>query len=368
MAYELGKKVKQLKPYDASRRRRAIYLDTNESFLPVPKEMKRDLISLTRKVDLNRYPDPLAAKCCKAFGQYYGVDPALVTAGNGSDELISLITNGFFSRGDKILLTDPDFSMYAVNAQIAELDTVLYPKTEDYRIEPQALIDLAIREDCKGLIFSNPCNPTSQGVRKMPLRTLIKALPDVLVVVDEAYMDFWNQSLINEAAEYDNLIVLRTASKALGAAAIRLGFAVSNKKLTKALRALKAPYNVSALTQAAGQALFKHPDLLKDALMEILAGRGFLAGALTKLESEWQDTPFAFQLIPESKTNFVVLRFADKAKHKEIAEELKKRGILIRSFPDYLRVTVGSNDENQAFLSALNALVFAANEKDAATQ
>ncbi|MCL1848725.1 MAG: aminotransferase class I/II-fold pyridoxal phosphate-dependent enzyme, partial [Clostridiales bacterium] len=194
MAYELGKKVKQLKPYDASRRRRAIYLDTNESFLPVPKEMKRDLISLTRKVDLNRYPDPLAAKCCKAFGQYYGVDPALVTAGNGSDELIGLILSGFFSKGEKILIMEPDFSMYAFYAGLAELEVVRYQKTEDYRVEAAELIKLVKEENCRGLIFSNPCNPTSQGLRKMPVRALLKELPDTLVIIDEAYMDFWNQS------------------------------------------------------------------------------------------------------------------------------------------------------------------------------
>jgi histidinol-phosphate aminotransferase len=190
----------------------------------------------------------------------------------------------------------------------------------------------------------------------MPLRAMIKALPDVLVVIDEAYMDFWNQSLINEVAEFDNLIILRTASKALGGAAVRLGFAVCGKKLTKALRALKSPYNVNSMTQAAGQAIFKHPDLLKDALMDILASRGFLAGALLKLEAEWKGTPYEFHMVPEPKTNFVVLCFTDKAKHSEIYEYMKKKGIMIRCFPDFLRVTVGSNEENQAFISAFTAL------------
>ena len=356
MAYDLNKKIKNLKPYESGRgRRKVIFMDANESFLPVPKEIKREIVSKIRKVNVNRYPDPKAKKVCKAFGDFYGVDPACITAGNGSDELISLIFQGFFSRGEKILLTDPDFSMYKFYAEIAELETIFYPKQEDFRIEPRALIALTKAGGCKGLVLSNPCNPTSQGMRKMPLRTLLKELPDVLVVIDEAYMDFWNQSLINEIAEFENLIVLRTASKAMGGAAIRLGFAVANKKITKALQGLKSPYNVSSTTQAAGEAIFKYPDLLKDALLDMLASRGFLAGALTKLEADWKDTNYAFHLIPESKTNFVVLCFSDRENHKRLYAYLKKQGILIRCFPDFLRVTVGSNEDNQAFLTALTS-------------
>ena len=356
MSYKINQKVKDLVPYETGARKKAIYLDSNESFLPVPAGIKKDILSAVRKVAFNRYPDPMAAKCCKAFATYYGLDPALVTAGNGSDELITLILSGFFSRGDKLLVTAPDFSMYAFNASIAELETVCYRKTEDYRIEPEALIALAKKEGCRGLIFSNPCNPTSQGLKKMPLRMILRELPETLVILDEAYMDFWNQSLLGEVADYDNLIILRTASKALGAAAIRLGFAVSNKKLAKALKALKSPYNVGSMTQAAGVAILKHPDLLKDALMDILAGRGYLSGALLKLEAAWVDSPYAFRIIPESKTNFVVLRFNDPDKNTEIYEYLKKKGILVRCFPEFLRVTVGANEENQAFLSAFTAL------------
>ena len=356
MTYLLNDKVKNLVPYDPGKRKKAIYMDANESFIPVPPVIKKDILSLVRKVDVNRYPDPLAEKCCKAFANYYGVDPAFVTAGNGSDELISLIINGFFSRGEKILITEPDFSMYAFNAHIAELEIARCQKKEDYRIETGALIEAAQTEGCRGLVISNPCNPTSQGLKKGPLRTILKALPNTLIIIDEAYMDFWNQSLINEAAEYDNVILLRTASKALGAAAIRLGFAVCNKNLTEALRSIKSPYNVNSMTQAAGIAIFSHPEILKDALMDILAGRGYLAGALSKLETDWAGTPYAFHIIPESKTNFVVLRFADTAKHNEVFAHLKKKGIMIRCFPDFLRVTVGATEENQAFLSEFTAL------------
>jgi len=355
MAYTLNKKLKNFAPYEARRGRKAVLMDANESFLPVHPEIKKSIISQIRKVEFNRYPDPMAKKCCKAFGDYYGVDPALITAGNGSDELVSIILDGFFSGGDKLLLTAPDSLMYGLRAEISELEIVRYQKGEDYKVIPDDLVSLAKSEGCKGLIMSNPCDPTSQGLRKMPLRSLIKALPDTLVVVDEAYMDFWNQSLINEVSDFDNLIVLRTASKALGSASIRLGFAIANKKLTKALNSVKLPYNVSALTQAASVGVLKHKDLLQNAQLDILAGRGYLSGALLKLEAQWRDTPNAFHLIPESKTNFVALRFADKSKHAEVYEYMKKNGIAICCFPELIRVTVGANDENQLFLSLFTA-------------
>ena len=356
MSYKLCQKVEGLEPYEVMQGKYKVRMDANESFMPIPQAVRKDILSMTRKLAFNRYPDTLATKCCGAFGKYYGVDPALITAGNGLDEWITLILNGFFARGERLMLTDPDFSMYAFNAHIAELEAVIYKKDDEYRADPDAMIALAREEGCRGLIFSNPCNPTSQGMKKGQIRKILKELPDVLVILDEAYMDFWNQSLINEAAEYDNLILLRTASKALGGAAVRLGFTVCNQKLTSALRALKSPYNVGSMAQAAGEAILNRPDLLRDALMGILAGRGFLAGALTKLEAEWQGTPYAFHMIPETKTNFVVLCFSDKAKHKEVFAYLMKKKILVRCFPDFLRVTVGSTEENQAFLQAFAAL------------
>lgn len=356
MTYELNQKVKELVPYEPETGKYAVRLEANESFLPIHKDIKKDMAALIRKIAFNRYPDPKATECCKAFADYYGINPALVTAGNGSDELIGLILSGFFSRGEKLLIAEPDFSMYRFYAQAAELQVVSYQKTEDFRIDPQAFIELAQKENCRGLIFSNPCNPTSQGLKKGALRMILKALPDTLIILDEAYMDFWNQSILTEVEEYNNLIILRTCSKAMGGAAIRLGFAVCRQELAAAVQALKSPYNVDSLTQAAGLALLKRQDILKDALADILAGRGFLAGALTKLEQEWQDTPLAFSLVPESKTNFLVLRFRDKSKHQEIADYLKRKKILIRCFPDFLRITVGSPEENQALLAALRKM------------
>ena len=133
--------------------------------------------------------------------------------------------------------------------QIYENPVLQIPKGEDFRIDPQAVIDEVKRQDVKMLIFSNPCNPTSVGLAAEDVRKIVRGV-DALVVLDEAYMDFWDQSLLSEVSDYDNLIILKTCSKAIGMAALRVGFAVANEVITKALKAVKSPYNVNSISQA----------------------------------------------------------------------------------------------------------------------
>ncbi|MDR1192730.1 MAG: histidinol-phosphate aminotransferase family protein [Peptococcaceae bacterium] len=355
MGYQLSEKVRGLKPYTPVAGRCAVRLDANESFVALPPDLRRKIYQAAKKADFRRYPDHKAAKCCKAFAAYYGIQPGCLTAGSGSDELISLILNGFFSRGEKIALAEPDFSMYEFYARGAELEMVRYQKRADYRIDPVELAALVRQENCRGLIFSNPCNPTSQGLRKMAVRNLVRSLPETLIILDEAYMDFWNQTLLTEVEDYDNLIILRTCSKAISSAALRLGFAAAAKKLTKALGALKSPYNVNSLTQEAGTVILKRQDVLREALTDILAGRGFLAGALAKLEQDWAGSPWAFHLLPESRTNFVAICFPAKETQDRMFQYLKSKSVLVRNLPGILRVTVGAPEENQLFLEAFKS-------------
>ena len=177
---------------------------------------------------------------------YYGVSADYVTAGNGSDELISVIVGTFLSKGDKLLTVMPDFSMYGFYADLAGVTVITQEKNEDLNIGSGCALyqdSQAGKADC--IMFSNPCNPTGQGLSREEVRRLVTSV-DCLVVLDEAYMDFYTESLMGEAEQYDNLIILRTCSKALGLAAVRLGFAVANQTLTAVIRAAKSPYNVNS--------------------------------------------------------------------------------------------------------------------------
>ena len=246
--YRLNDKIKDLKPYDPVGERYRIHLDANESFLPIPAEVLEEVKADLDKLEFNRYPDPLAKEACEAFSGYYGVPVRNVVAGNGSDELITVIFTAFLQKGDAFATLEPDFSMYAFNGFLQEMRHVVIGKKEDFTLDIDRVIETCNNEGVKLLIFSNPCNPTSLGLDRAAVRRIISGV-SALVVLDEAYMDFWEESMLQEAAEYDNLLVLKTCSKAFGLAALRVGFAVGCEKLIRAVKAVKSPYNVNALSQ-----------------------------------------------------------------------------------------------------------------------
>ena len=222
---------------------------------------------------------------------------------------------------------------------------VTLQKPENLRIDVDEVIRVCREKDIKLLIFSNPCNPTSLGLGREEVRRLITSV-DALVVLDEAYMDFWDQSLLPEFDQYDNLLILRTCSKAFGGAALRLGFAVGALPLTNALKAVKSPYNLNSFTQAAGAALLRRKEESKAALAEILLSKKELLDGVKTLAERFPGEMEVF----ESDTNFVFIR---TGKYAEIFRYMLEKGIAIRKFAGYLRITAGTREENRAVLDAL---------------
>lgn len=147
-----------------------------------------ELAAALPQVAFNRYPDPAARKLCQAFAAYYGVPAENVAAGNGSDELITVLFTGFLQKGEAFATLEPDFSMYAFNGYLQEARHVPIPKGEDYAIDVDSTVETCQREGVRLLIFSNPGNPTSIVCPREEVRRLIRGLPDTLVVLDEAYM------------------------------------------------------------------------------------------------------------------------------------------------------------------------------------
>ena len=343
--YQLNEKIRNLKPYDPISGEYAVRLDANESFFGLPEDLRQEFAHIASELVLNRYPDPLSTEVCKAFADYYQVPVENVTAGNGSDELISIICNSFLEKGDAFLTLEPDFSFFFFYGVIAEGVPVTLQKPENLRIDVDEVIRVCREKDIKLLIFSNPCNPTSLGLGREEVRRLITSI-DALVVLDEAYMDFWDQSLLPEFDQYDNLLILRTCSKAFGGAALRLGFAVGALPLTNALKAVKSPYNLNSFTQAAGAALLRRKEESKAALAEILLSKKELLDGVKTLAERFPGEMEVF----ESDTNFVFIR---TGKYAEIFRYMLEKGIAIRKFAGYLRITAGTREENRAVLDAL---------------
>ena len=160
---KLPEKLTKLKAYDPITGSYAVRLDANESYFDLPDVLKAKLADRLEQIDLNRYPDPLATEVVEAFAAYYGISPDCVTAGNGSDEIITLLLNCFLEKGAKVVTVDPDFSMYAFYARLAELEVVTVPKQDNLQIDMDALIAACQKADA--VVFSNPCSISSQNTR-----------------------------------------------------------------------------------------------------------------------------------------------------------------------------------------------------------
>ena len=350
MGYELCDKIKYMTPYEPISGSYPIRLDANESFLQPDEMLQLKIIEAVAGISMNRYPDALAADVCAAFAKRFQVQPDNVVAGNGSDELISVIIAGMLQKGEPLLTLAPDFSMYRFYGELQELNLVTLQKGKDLTVTAKEIIKAAKQAGAKAIIFSNPCNPTSLMMDAKDVLELAEQT-DALVIVDEAYMDFSDQSILCKAPELDNVIVLKTCSKAMGAAALRLGFVVTNTKIANALRAAKSPYNTDALSQAIGTVLLGEDEYLDYCVSAIKRSRDILYEGLTRL-AEFKKNSIINVYKPQ--TNFILIELADA---NACFRELLKLGIVVRLMGDCLRITAGTDVENASLLSALAKLL-----------
>lgn len=349
MKYTLPQAVQGLEPYQPIVGRYDVRLDANESYLQLEPLQAQAFSDRLQEIEFNRYPDPYANRLCEAFATYYGVNRDLVTAFNGSDELLSLLAAAFFSDGQKLAVFDQDFSMYRIYAEMFGTACEIIPKREDLTISVEDTLQYLEKHNISALLFSNPCNPTSLGLKREDVLRLIEGT-EALIILDEAYMDFWDQSVIKLAGKYENLMVLRTCSKAIGLAAARIGFAVTTPKLTKVLRAVKSPYNVNAVSQAFGEILLTDERFLQEAAEEIIENRKQLQAELEELAAAAREIVRVYP----SCTNFVYLETKDSRK---IYEALQQRSIAVRLMGKHLRISTGNAHENRKLIRELKAIL-----------
>lgn len=350
MSYKLNDKIKNLVPYEPISGSYEIRLDANECTLNYDGEFMKTVDKAVHNIDFNRYPDPCCVELRKSFSEFYSIDYKNVTVGNGSDELIFLIESAFLQKSEKILVVSPDFSMYEFYSSITENQCFRFNKNKELNIDVDELIETVNTNNISLVIFSNPCNPTGQGISKSEARKLVNSV-NALVVLDEAYMDFWDEenSLLKEVNEHSNLIVFRTASKALGSAALRLGFAVADETITKAIAAVKSPYNVNSVSQAIGCELYKNKEFLINRINTIVQNTKKLYNEMVRVSKLTDD----FYVYP-TKTNFVLVKTGFS---KELWEYLKNKSIAVRWMGDFIRVTSGTADEINSTVSAIEQFI-----------
>lgn len=339
MKYELPKKIKELKPYIPITQVYDIRMDANEGCFPIPENILEDFKKELEAFDFNRYPDPYGKEVCKGFASFYNVRAEDVVLGNGSDELISLIISGMLDSSCKVLSFTPDFSMYKFYCDVNGIENIFYDKPCDLEDFNDEYILKALKEtQANVLIFSNPCNPTSFGITKKEIENVLKNT-EALVILDEAYMDFWDESFIPFYKNYDNLIILKTASKGFGFANIRLGFLINNGAYIDTIKSIKSPYNVNGVTQLLGEIIFRNSDTIKKGIEEIRESRDHLYNSLKDM----------FPLL-SPRGNFL---YIPTDKSQDIRNHLLNDNISVKALANHLRVTVGRKNENQAFLTSI---------------
>lgn len=347
--YTLNKKVGDLIPYEPIAGEYTVRLDANESFLNPGDELKREIMDRISGVRLNRYPDALCTALIRKFSAFYGVRPECVSASNGSDEMISILLGSFLERGSTVLTLSPDFSMYRFYCNVYEQKSIVLEKDENFLIDPNTIIETANRKHVDMILFSNPCNPTSVGMPKEQILKIVSSVSS-LVVVDEAYMEFFNDSVLPDLPKYDNLIVLKTCSKAIGCAAIRLGFAVASETVTRAILAVKSPYNVNAITQTVGEVMFENKAYIQNAVKEVLKNRDSLYDSLLMLQQEYP----LIERVYKSNTNFIVVKCKNP---KTVWQALLEKSVAVRFTEGFIRITAGSREEQEVFLQAFRSIL-----------
>jgi len=331
--------IRKLVPYSSARSefkgKAEIFLDANEN----PFE-----------TGLNRYPDPLQWKLKAAISKLKGVPAEQIFLGNGSDEAIDLVVRIFCEpRQDHIMILPPTYGMYQVSADIADVGIRSVSLTPDFQPDVEAILATADAHS-KILFICSPNNPTGNDVELERIRSLCAQFQGI-VVVDEAYIDFSKQaSCTSLLAEFPNLIVMQTFSKAWGMAGIRLGMAFASTEIIQLFNKVKPPYNINQLTQQiALEALETSYDDYKQLLSTLLSERERLVQGLREL-------PFVEKVFP-SDANFMLIKMDDP---NRTYQYLVEEGIIVRNrntvhlCAGSLRITVGRPEENDALLNALN--------------
>ena len=346
--YNWENNVRKVVPYvpgEQPQKEKLIKLNTNENpYPPAPGVQK--VLEEFQVERLRKYPDPVVGKLVQAIADYYGVKKEEVFVGVGSDDVLAMIFMTFFNGEQPILFPDITYSFYDVWANMLRIPYERIPLDANFCIQAADYKHMN-----GGVIFPNPNAPTGELLALEAVEEIIKANPDVIVVVDEAYIDFGGESALPLIQKYDNVIVVQTFSKSRSMAGSRIGFAISNEKVIKYLNDVKYSFNsytMDALTIDLGVAAIKDKEYFEMTCEKIIETREWTKAELHKLGFVFGD----------SKSNFIF------ATHKEVPatelyQALREADIYVRYFAkperinNYLRISIGTEEEMRGFIQFL---------------
>jgi len=335
------KNIQALVPYSSARDEFSgeakVFLDANENSFGSP---------LTKWY--NRYPDPHQQKVKEAISVVKAIATEHIFLGNGSDECIDLLYRCFCNPGkDNVIICPPTYGMYEVSANINDVAVRKAPLLEDFQLDLVHLENL-VDEHTKLIWICSPNNPTGNSLNRHDIEAVLNNFNGI-VVIDEAYINFARQkSFIQELADYPNLVVMQTFSKAWGLAGLRLGMAFASKEIIDILNKVKPPYNINQATQELALKALEEVGQVNDMIRELVAMREALADVFRQI-------PTVEKVYP-SDANFLLVKIRDARK---VYEYMLTRGIVLRDrsnvklCEDCLRITIGTEKENTLLIDAL---------------
>lgn len=343
------RKVVPYTPGEQPQNPNVIKLNTNECPYPPAPGVAKALQSFQADA-LRLYPDPAASDLTKALADYYGVKQSEVFVGVGSDDVLAMIFMTFFNSKKPLLFPDITYSFYDVWADLFRIPYRQIPLNDEFEINKEDYIG----KECGGIIFPNPNAPTGVLVDLAFIEDIVKANPDVIVVVDEAYIDFGGVSALPLIQKYDNLLVVQTFSKSRAMAGIRIGYAFGCEKLIKYLSDVKFSFNSYTMNRPAlslGVEAVRDDAYFKEIVGKIVNTREWV-------KKELKELGFVFK---DSMSNFIFATHPDYD-IVNIFEELRKRDIYVRHFngeriKDYLRISIGTDEEMKTLINTIKEIV-----------
>jgi len=343
--------VRAIKAYTLPPYRASIKINQNENPWDLPDEIKEEASRRLAHRHWSRYPDFVPTSLLERLAAFAGWKPEGTLAGNGSNELIQATLMVCIGPGSRVLLSEPTFTLYRQIVTVMGGETVAVSLTPDFQFDFEAIRRRINGERIDLIIFCSPNNPTGSSARADQIRQLGQEF-DGLIVIDEAYHEFSDQSMVSLLNELPNLIVLRTFSKAMAMAGLRVGYLLSSPDLVREVHKGTLPYNLNFFSQTVAEVACERYELLEASVDAIKAERTRLYGELTTIKG--------VEVVPLT-ANFMLLR--TPVAPRLLFEDLLARDILVRdvsSYPmlsEYIRVSVGLPNENDQLIAALAEVI-----------
>lgn len=333
--------MKKMKGYQG-KKQGDMMLNANELYQNLSAAIQKEIQDSIPTISFHRYPDETNAALIQAYANVMKIPAQQILAGNGSDEMLGLMIGYFLGKAKVLYTLSPDFSMYDYYASMYESTILKFTCEEDGSFSVPQFIQEGKKQDVHMILFSNPNNPTGHRITNAQVCQIVEAFPNIPVIIDEAYAEFAEESMIEMLTIYDNLYITRTLSKAYGLAAARLGFLLSNTFNIAQIRPYVVPYNISSITQKIGTIVLQHAEAFTSIIAGLKKERERVFTVCQTLQS---------MIVYPSHANYLYGRSVHKS---ALLAYLEQEGIVIRSYQDdSFRITIGEKSENDKVIMLL---------------